>query len=591
MAIQDIGQENYVNIGFSPNSQDGDKLRDAFIKVNSNTEILFAADNYLEDLINGLSNNKVDKVAGYGLSQYDFNSYYKTKLDNAESTVGAQEKANAALASANEYTDTTAVTIREEINLRALISETGYRLTSDQTNAVIHLRDKNDNILSSLSVGFLNNEGTTLVFNSDTREIELQDDSGTVLSSFPVADLLTKVGEKLVLTGDKLQLVDSTNTVLSEVSLQISNIQNLQAELDLKESIVNVDSKVATAEANAINWAKQYGLGTSLISKSAADANSLDKTGFFLLDSASINTPETNAQFYIINLNASSTHGFQIGINYLSGTSYTRVNNNSWSGWLEQESVVGSQAKADAALSSANAYTDSIASTKVDKVAGKGLSSEDFTSAYRTKLDNAESVSGAQSKADSALTSAKSYADTGDAHLQQQIDAMEVGDGFVNITGDETIWDVKTFVNNTVFQSDLIISGDIYKGGENILDPYETIVGAESKIATAKSEAIAYTDSIASTKVDKVAGKQLSTEDFTTAYRLKLDNAESVSGAQAKADTAEADANAYTDSIALNKQNKLTPDDGSITIDELNNIRVNVENWDLATQYEGQLNF
>lgn len=111
----------------------------------------------------------------------------------------------------------------------------GVQLTADQPNANIHLRDSAGNIISTLNVGFLNNEGTTIFFNSATDEIELKDDAGNVLSSFPASALMTGVGFGLNLTGSTLELLDSANNIIDSVTLTIANVQGLQAELDGKE--------------------------------------------------------------------------------------------------------------------------------------------------------------------------------------------------------------------------------------------------------------------------------------------------------------------------------------------------------------------
>lgn len=58
---------------------------------------------------------------------------------------------------------------------------------------------------------------------------------------------------------------------------------------------------------------------------------------------------------------------------------------------------------------------------------------------------------------------------------------------------------------------------------------------------------IIYVDSTLTSKVDKVFGKSLTENNFTDAQVTKLSTAESVTGAQTKADAAEANANTYTD--------------------------------------------
>lgn len=110
----------------------------------------------------------------------------------------------------------------------------GVKLEADQPNAKIKLLDINNNVISTLDVGFLNNAGTTISFNTTTEEIELKDESGNVLSSFPASALMTGVPMSINLNGASLQLLDSANAVVSSVTLTIANIQGLQAALDAK---------------------------------------------------------------------------------------------------------------------------------------------------------------------------------------------------------------------------------------------------------------------------------------------------------------------------------------------------------------------
>jgi|SRR5690625_188450 len=114
------------------------------------------------------------------------------------------------------------------------VESKAVKLTADQPNAKINLLDINNNVISTLDVGFLNNEGTTIFFNTTTEEIELKDDAGNVLSSFPASALMTGVPFGIDLTGSTLALVDSANAVVDSVTLKIANIQGLQAALDAK---------------------------------------------------------------------------------------------------------------------------------------------------------------------------------------------------------------------------------------------------------------------------------------------------------------------------------------------------------------------
>lgn len=99
---------------------------------------------------------------------------------------------------------------------------------------------------------------------------------------------------------------------------------------------------------------------------------------------------------------------------------------------------------------------------------------------------------------------------------------------------------------------------------------------------------------LANDKVSKIPNKGLSTNDYSDIDKARVmglpGQVESVSGSQAKANSAEMNSKLYTDDLIITKQDKLTPVDGSINIDENNNISV-VLNVDLANHFTNQINF
>jgi hypothetical protein len=75
-------EKKIIKIGSFPNDKTGDKLRDAFIKVNSNFDDLYTLSGLTSD-ISGLTSdilNKVDKVDGKVLSSNDYTDQEKQKL-------------------------------------------------------------------------------------------------------------------------------------------------------------------------------------------------------------------------------------------------------------------------------------------------------------------------------------------------------------------------------------------------------------------------------------------------------------------------------------------------------------------------------
>ena len=120
-----------------------------------------------------------------------------------------------------------------------------------------------------------------------------------------------------------------------------------------------------------------------------------------------------------------------------------------------------------------------VLNTKVDKIIGKGLSTNDFTNEDKSKLDNSMSIRKLSTEEINELTS------------------KNVGDLIYNTTINKYV-----YWNGTSWE----------EVGDTNLSNYVT-----------KDELEAM-DALVSTKVDKVAGKGLSSNDFTDEYRGILDN-------------------------------------------------------------------
>ena len=123
--------------------------------------------------------------------------------------------------------------------------------------------------------------------------------------------------------------------------------------------------------------------------------------------------------------------------------------------------------------------------TKVDKINGKGLSTNDFTNDHINKLNNALTARRLSSEAISQLT------------------GVQIGELIYNITTNKYV-----YYNGTSWEE--------VGGGEEIdLSNYVTKESLDTEIDTL--------DAVIDTKVDKVTGKGLSTNDFTDALKQKLD--------------------------------------------------------------------
>ena len=130
--------------------------------------------------------------------------------------------------------------------------------------------------------------------------------------------------------------------------------------------------------------------------------------------------------------------------------------------------------------------------TKVDNVEGKGLSTNDYTDADKAKVDGI----------DTSISTAVNTAITG------------IVDG-APATFD-TLREIAEWIENDGVTTTDLASDIAGKADRRELSGYATTV-AMTQLEGQVSDGL-------SNKVDKEAGKGLSTEDFTTAYKTKLDD-------------------------------------------------------------------
>ena len=152
---------------------------------------------------------------------------------------------------------------------------------------------------------------------------------------------------------------------------------------------------------------------------------------------------------------------------------------------------------------SAKADASALAS-KVDKVSGKGLSTNDYTTAEKNKLASvAEGANKTTTDTSLSSTSGNPIANkTVYTALAAKADSTALAS-----------------VSNSI---DTKISAAIDKLIDGAPETYDTLKEIADYLATHQNEYTALLTTIAG-KVDKVTGKGLSTEDFTSALKTKLD--------------------------------------------------------------------
>lgn len=142
-----------------------------------------------------------------------------------------------------------------EIEVKTIVN--GLTMTSNQAASEIYLNNIDGERIATINVAFLNNEGTTFVYNPDTRMLELWNDQGQKLSEIPVSDFVSNTIQTAnwnPTTPSQLQFFDNEGNVIIAVSYAIANIQGLQAYLtDLQNQLNN---KFNTPTGNAAQYVR-----------------------------------------------------------------------------------------------------------------------------------------------------------------------------------------------------------------------------------------------------------------------------------------------------------------------------------------------
>lgn len=162
------------------------------------------------------------------------------------------------------------------------------------------------------------------------------------------------------------------NWFFNTVFLALQEIQ--QNAYTKTETDSTTQTKADTAENNAKNFVKSYGLGDVAKDISGTDLNTLDATGLYRGNNLT-NSPTgvTSDYFFILHFKHSTTYKTQMAFKFATSSPviYHRTNNNgSWSTWSTLETTAGAQAKADAVqtnlttqINNARTYAEQLAAT------------------------------------------------------------------------------------------------------------------------------------------------------------------------------------------------------------------------------------
>lgn len=120
-----------------------------------------------------------------------------------------------------------------------ILEDTQYIWNSTNRHIEVY---RGGSLFSTVSLVSLDNEGTDLRYNSNTKSLELYNDDGELLDSIPIEDFVGNVATQLTLSSNTLSLKDSQGNVLSSVGFQVSNIGGLT------NLLANLDTRIANEE-------------------------------------------------------------------------------------------------------------------------------------------------------------------------------------------------------------------------------------------------------------------------------------------------------------------------------------------------------
>lgn len=136
------------------------------LTFNQNRPVLL--DKTLKDLILGA----VQKVEGKGLSSNDFTNAYKQQLDTLED----------------------------------------YDIELDESTTELKFK-KGNNVLKRISLMFLDDEGTKLVYNKVNKNLELRDKRDNLLTSIPVSHFVSNIPTSIVVQNGKIKLMSGSDII------------------------------------------------------------------------------------------------------------------------------------------------------------------------------------------------------------------------------------------------------------------------------------------------------------------------------------------------------------------------------------------
>ena len=338
-----------------------------------------------KDEITFLKKAKVDNVTGKGLSTNDFTNDYKDKLDELENYDDTDVKASITNLTNNKADKSTldnyTLAVDEASKISLDVDTSTYVMTLKLLNS------KNETLSSDTIDLPLETMVVDASYSASTKEIVITLKNGTT-TKFSVADLVSGLASQSSL--------DATNNTLTNLQSNLGDLAYLDGLSKGDVGLGNVDN---TSDANKpISNATQTALNKKANISDLGDLAYLDS-----LTASDVGALPSDTTIPSIEglAKQSDVDGLTTRVGNLESGKVDKINGK---GLSTNDYTTAEKNK----LASLEDYDDSVVksdiealeSGKVDKVTGKGLSTNDFTNAYKNKLDGLSPYDDTQVKSD-----------------------------------------------------------------------------------------------------------------------------------------------------------------------------------------------
>ena len=327
-----------------------------------------------------------------------------------------------------------------------------------------------------------------------------------------------------------------TSALVGQIGTNKTNIESLTTRIGTAEGEIDSlqsgkQDKLSDTQTAAIN----SGITKTIVGQISTNAGNITALQNGKQDklsdtqTAAINSGITESLVKQINTNKTdiaALDGRADDCETAIGTANTNISNNTSAIATINESAVMTSGITSAKVTQIQTNTNNIAN-KVDKVTGKGLSTNDYTTDEKNKLSGIESKAQVN-KLEAIKVNGVAQTIT-DKTVDLSITSSTLWGEIGGTLSDQTdLNDELTTINGNI----TTVSGNLSTHTADTSNPHKVTkaqvgLGNVDNTSDANKPISTATQTALNKKVDAVAGKGLSTNDFTGAYKTKLDGIDS----------------------------------------------------------------